>query len=103
MLSKYTSNSAIYQHFPRISMPSNPPSRYMTTIYHYFLSLLRQNRNKTCPELTKLQLHKNISGEHALEPSLQSWAPAEIFVRGGGASPKRGPYHEVKSSEKALT
>ena len=81
-------------------MPSNPPSRYMTTIYHYFLSFLRQNRNKTCPELTKLRSHKNISGEHALEPSLQSWAPAEIFV-GGGASPKRSPHHEVKSSKKA--
>ena len=51
-----------------------------------FLSFLRQNRNKTCPELTKLRSHKKISGEHALEPSLQSWVPAEIFV-GGGASP----------------
>ena len=39
---------------------------------------------------------------HAFEPSLQSWAPAEIFVGGGeGTSPKKGPHHEVKSSEKA--
>ena len=73
-------------------MPSNPPSRYMTTIYHYFLSFLRQNRHKTCPELTKL--HKNFFGEHAIEPSLQSWAPAEIFV--GGGKPKKGSHHEVK-------
>ena len=51
IVSKYTSNSAIYQHFPR--MPSNPPSGYMTTLYHYFLPFLRQNRNKTCPEPQK--------------------------------------------------
>ena len=37
---------------------------------------------------------------HVFEPSLQSWAPAEIFV-GGGASPKKGPHYEVKSSKKA--
>ena len=54
-----------------------------------------QNRNKTCPELTKLRSHRKISWEHALEPSLQSWAPAEIFV-GGGASPKKGLHHEKK-------
>ena len=51
-----------------------------------------QNRNKTCAEFTKLQSHKKISGEHALEPSLQSWAPAEIFVVGGGGqAPKKAP------------
>ena len=61
----------------------------MTTIYHYFFSFLRQNRNKTCPELTKLRSHKKISGEHALETSLQSWAPAEIFVGGGGQAQKK--------------
>ena len=33
------------------------------------------------------------SEEHALEP-LQPWVPAEIFV--AGASPKKGPHHEVK-------
>ena len=49
-----------------------------------------QNRNKTCPEPTKLRSHKNIFGEHALEPSLQSWAPAEIFV-GGGQAQKEAP------------
>ena len=58
-----------------------------------------QNRNKTCAEFTKLQSHKKISGEHALEPSLQSCAPAEIFV-GGGASPKKSPHHKVKSSKR---
>ena len=42
----------------------------------------------TCPELTKLRSHKKISGEHALEPSLQSWAPAEISVGGGQAQKK---------------
>ena len=61
-----------------------------------------QNRNKTCPEHTKLRSHKKISGENALEPSLQSWAPTEIFV-GGGASPKKGPHQEVKSSKKDPT
>ena len=40
------------------------------------------------------------SGEHALEPSLQSWVPAEIFV-GEGANPKKGPHHEVKNSKKS--
>ena len=40
------------------------------------------------------------SEEHALKP-LQSWVPTEIFV--GGASPKKGPHHEVKSSKKAPT
>ena len=54
-----------------------------------FLSFLRQNRNKTCPELTKLRSDKKNSREHALEPSLQSWAPTEIFVGRGGASPKK--------------
>ena len=74
----------------------------MTTILSLFLSFLRENRNKTCPELTKLRLHKNISWENALEPSLQSWVPAEIFV-GGGGHPKKVPRHEVKSSKKAPT
>ena len=41
IVSKYTSNCAIYQHFLRISMPSkSPPTRYMTTIYHYFCYFL---------------------------------------------------------------
>ena len=48
------------------------------------------NRNKTCPELTKLLSLKKISGENALEPSLQSWAPAAILV-GAGGKPKKGP------------
>ena len=73
----------------------------MTTIYHYFFSFLRQNRNKTCPELTKLRSHKKISGEHALEPSLQSWAPAEIFLGGGGVQAQKSLHHEIKSSQKA--
>ena len=74
-------------------MPSNPTSRLSL-----FLSFLRQNRNKTCPELTKLRSRKKNSGEDALEPSLQSWAPAEIFLGGGQA--QKGPHHEVKSSKR---
>ena len=49
------------------------------------------NRNNTCPELTKLLSLKKISGENALEPSLQSWAPAAILVGGGGQAQKRAP------------
>ena len=38
IVSKYTlKNCDIYQHSPQNSMPSNPPRRYMTTIYHYFV------------------------------------------------------------------
>ena len=36
IVSKHSPNCAVYQYSPRISMPSNPPSRYMTTIYNYF-------------------------------------------------------------------
>ena len=80
-------------------MPSNPPRVHDYNLSLFF-SFLRQNRNKTCPELTKLRSHKKISGEHALEPPLQSWAPAEIFV-GGGGKPKKGLHHEIKSSQEA--
>ena len=42
-----------------------------------------------------------MSGEHALEPSLQSWAPAKIFMGGGGEQAQKSLHHELKSSEKA--
>ena len=38
----------------------------MTTIYHYFLSFLRQNRNKTCLELGEKapKNEKNVAKRH---------------------------------------
>ena len=65
------------------------------------MSFLRQNRNKTCPELTKSRSHKKISGEHACFRTLFAIMGARRNFRGGGASPKKGPHHEVKSSKKA--
>ena len=65
------------------------------------MSFLRQNRNKTCPELTKSPSHKKISGEHACFRTLLAIMGARRnFRRGGGASPKKGPHHEVKKKKK---
>ena len=65
-----------------------------------FLSFLRQNRNKTCPKLTKLRSHKKFPASMLSNPPCNHGRPQK-FLQGGGASPKKGPHHEVKSSKKA--